>query len=87
MMNHMDVMRNSIQSAVQAVSELQKKMDLIGEFLISITDIASQTNMLALNASIEAVRAGESGRGFTVLRRKYEKTGKNKAQRQQDIQY
>lgn len=66
-MQHLDIMRNSIQSAVSAVTELQEKMDVIGQFLESITNIASQTNLLALNAAIEAARAGESGKGFSVV--------------------
>jgi len=67
MTQHLDIMRNSIHSAVSAVNELQEKMDVIGQFLESITNIASQTNLLALNAAIEAARAGESGKGFTVV--------------------
>src|SRR5690606_22970433 len=61
-MQHLGIMRNSIQSAVSAVTELREKMDMIGRFIESITNIASQTNMLALNAAIEAARAGEAGK-------------------------
>lgn len=66
-MQHLDIMRNSIHSAVSAVKELQQKMNIIGQFLEIITNIAAQTNLLALNAAIEAARAGESGKGFTVV--------------------
>ena len=57
---------NSIHSAVSAVTELREKMDLIGQFIESITDIASQTNMLALNAAISG-KSRESGKGFSVV--------------------
>ena len=62
---------NSIADAVSAgaasVSELGKRGEQIGEIIAVINDIADQTNLLALNAAIEAARAGEHGRGFAVV--------------------
>jgi len=49
------------------INELNKSIDAIGSILIVINDIADQTNLLALNAAIEAARAGEHGRGFAVV--------------------
>ncbi|GAB4194192.1 MAG: hypothetical protein Kow00105_08400 [Phycisphaeraceae bacterium] len=62
---------NSISDAVKAgaasVSELGKRGEQIGQIIEVINDIADQTNLLALNAAIEAARAGEHGRGFAVV--------------------
>lgn len=57
----------SAESGVQALADLNQKASAIGQLTGHIDAIAKQTNLLALNAAIEAARAGEAGRGFAVV--------------------
>ncbi|GKV64882.1 hypothetical protein NCCP2331_10350 [Sporosarcina sp. NCCP-2331] len=63
----MDDIQQSTEQTGQAVHSLQNKSAEIGKIVALITGIAEQTNLLALNAAIEAARAGEHGKGFAVV--------------------
>ena len=63
----MRAIAESVNATARKVEELGKSSDQIGRIIGVIDDIADQTNLLALNAAIEAARAGEQGRGFAVV--------------------
>ena len=63
----MEETRDQVQSNAELISNLEAKSENISKVTSIINDIAEQTNLLALNAAIEAARAGEQGRGFAVV--------------------
>ncbi len=63
----MRAISEQVNESAVAVGELGRRGEEIGEIISVINDIADQTNLLALNAAIEAARAGEHGRGFAVV--------------------
>ena len=63
----MNRIKSTVDSTAATVTQLGAKSDQIGAIVETIDDIAEQTNLLALNAAIEAARAGEQGKGFAVV--------------------
>ncbi|EGQ7870580.1 methyl-accepting chemotaxis protein [Vibrio parahaemolyticus] len=63
----MSELSSDIASSAQAVNQVEERVESIGSVVSTIQGISEQTNLLALNAAIEAARAGEAGRGFAVV--------------------
>jgi len=59
--------RSQVEGIAENILALSEQTQQIGEIIATVNDIATQSNMLALNASVEAARAGEQGKGFAVV--------------------
>jgi hypothetical protein len=62
-----EIMQNQMETVVETINRLSDQTQAVGDIIQTVNDLAEQSNLLSVNASIEAAKAGDFGKGFTVV--------------------